>query len=84
MDWKLYTTYSQHGWGYKRTLLPRQDGDTLKYIEKQGFNSSTEAFEAMEKRYTSCGYELHRVDAWTPAYNYIPLSSASGAGGGGI
>lgn len=77
MDWQVYTTFSKGRWGYKRAL-PKIAGETLKYIEKHGFDSNTEAIAAMERRYTAMGYE-NRIDAWLPA-----VSSASGAGPSGV
>lgn len=77
MDWQMYTTFSKGRWGYKRAL-PKIAGETLKYIEKHGFDSNTEAIAAMERRYTAMGYE-NRIDAWLPA-----VSSASGAGPSGV
>jgi len=51
MPWKPYLTFLNGKWGYKRAKGKQTKGVTPKYLEKQGFDTHTEACEALEAAY---------------------------------
>ena len=48
MEWRPFLTFPNGKWGYKRAKGKQSKNTTSKYMEKQGFDTSMQAFIAME------------------------------------
>lgn len=76
MDWKPFLTYHNGKWGYKRVKGKQSKNTTSKYMEKQGFNTSIDAYTAMEK--ANAEYEESLVGTRTEEHTDVaPTPSGS-------